>query len=393
MTTLAAGDRPPQDGPMPTYLAPGVYGEETRLRAKEIAGAPTSATAFVGPTLAVPAQRGAHPLLTSFQAFAAIYGGPEDLMLDSGGSAPNDLARAAAAYFDGGGRRLYIAPTPPGSSRQDYAEALAGLDDLNEVMLVAAPGAATDEVTRLLVDHVEAPKRYRFAVLDPPKGATLDEVQAFRAAYDSKHAALYYPWVVAADPLSGAQITLPPSGFACAVIARTDANRGVWAAPANEVATGALGVERHIDREAQALLNPLGVNCIRALTGRGVRIWGARTISSDPDWRYVNVRRLMTFLEASLDAGLQWAVFEPNGPELWTSVAATVSDFLHNLWRDGALKGAEAEAAFFVRCDHTTMTQADLDAGRLACLIGVAVLRPAEFMVFRVDQETAGATP
>lgn len=376
---------------MPTYSAPGVYVEETGFRAKAIEGVPTSVTAFVGPTLAVPARRGEHPLLTSFVEFSAIYGGLDDLLLECGGSAPNYLAHAAAAFFEGGGQRLYVASTPPSGSRQDYDEALAGLDDLAEIALVSAPGVATDEVTRLLIDHVETPGRYRFAVLDAPKGATVAEVQAFRAAYDSKHAALYYPWVFAAAPLGGAQIALPPSGFACAIFARTDVERGVWKAPANEVMTGALGLERNINAAIQEVLAPLGVNCIRALPGRGIRIWGARTISSDPEWKYVSTRRVMTYLEASLDKGLQWAVLEPNAPELWAKVVQAVTDFLYNLWRDGGLLGAKAEEAFFVRCDRSTMTQADLDTGRLVCLIGVAAQRPAEFVIFRVGQQTADA--
>lgn len=377
---------------MPSYSTPGVYVEETSSRVKAIEGVPTSVTAFVGPTLAVPVKRGDHPLLTSVAEFAAIYGGPDDLMLGGGGSALNYLAHAVGAFFEGGGQRLYVAPTPPEGSRQDYADALAGLDDISEITLVAAPGIATDEVTRLLLDHVEAPRRYRFAVLDTPKSATAAEVQTFRGAYDSKHAALYYPWVLAANPLGGAQIALPPSGFACAVFARTDVERGVWKAPANEVVRGALGLEQDVDTGLQEVLNPLGVNCIRALSGRGIRIWGARTISSDPLWKYVNVRRLMTHLEASLDAGLQWAVFEPNGADLWAKIARTATDFLYNLWRDGGLLGAKSEQAFFVRCDLSTMTQADLDAGGLVCVIGVAVVRPAEFVIFRVSQKTADAT-
>lgn len=381
-----------QHGLMPTYSAPGVYVEETGFRAKAIEGVPTSVTAFVGPTLAAPVKRGEHPRLTSFAEFAAIYGGLDALVLGGGGSAPNYLAHAARAFFEGGGQRLYVAPTPPGGSRQDYADALAGLDDLAEIALVAAPGVATDEVTQLLVDHVEASRRYRFAVLDAPKGATVADVQAFRAAYDSKHAALYYPWVMAADPRDGTQIALPPSGFACAIFARTDVERGVWKSPANEVVTGALGLERDINTGMQEVLNPLGVNCIRALPGRGIRIWGARTISSDPEWKYVNVRRVMTYLEASLNKGLEWAVFEPNAPELWAKVAQTATDFLYNVWRDGGLLGAKAKEAFFVRCDRSTMTQADLDAGRLVCLIGVAAVRPAEFVIFRVGQNTADAT-
>lgn len=377
---------------MPTYSAPGVYLEETRFRTKTVVGAPTSVTAFIGPTLATPITRGDHPPLSAFADFAAIYGGLDDLMLADGGAAANHLAHAAWAFFAGGGQRLYVAPTPPDGSPDDFAAALAGLDDLPEIAVLAAPGVATDAVTRLLLDHVEAPGRYRFAVLDPPQGATVAEVEAFRAAYDSRHAALYYPWVLAADPLGGAPIARPPSGFVCAIFARTDLERGVWKAPANAVVTGAVGLERDITTTMQEGLNPKGVNCLRTLTGRGLRVWGARTISAEPEWTYVNVRRLMTYLEASLDRGLQWAVFEPNGPRLWAQVTAAATDFLHALWREGGLMGATPDEAFFVRCDPSTMTQADLDAGRLVCLIGVAPVRPAEFLIFRVAQHTADTT-
>jgi phage tail sheath protein FI len=392
MATLAARPGGPQHGAMPTYQAPGVYVEETGFRAKPIEGAPTSVTAFVGPTLAVPVGRGEHPLVTSFAEFAAIYGGLDDLMLEGGGSAPNYVAHAARAFFEGGGKRLHVASTPAEAVAQDYADALAGLDELPEIAVVAAPGATDDAVIQLLVDHVETPRRYRFAVLDAPKGAALAEVRTFRARYDSQHAALYHPWVLAADPAGdGATIAQPPSGFACAIFARTDLDRGVWKAPANEVVRGAVGLEQDVNTAMQEVLNPLGINCIRALPGRGIRLWDARTISSDPEFKYVNVRRLMTYLEASLDRGLQWAVFEPNGPRLWALVVQTASDFLLELWRNGGLLGVKPEEAFFVRCDRSTMTQADIDAGRLVCLIGVAPVQPGEFVIFRVGQKTADA--
>ncbi len=377
---------------MPTYSAPSVYLEETSFRARSVEGAPTSVTAFIGPTVATPIRNGDHPPLTAFADFAAIYGGLDDLTRADGGAAPNHLAHAAWAFFAGGGQRLYVAPTPPDGSPDDFAVALTGLDDIPEIAVLAAPGVATDAVTRLLLDHVGMPGRYRFAVLDPPQGATVAEVAAFRAAYDSRHAALYYPWVLTPDPLGGAPIARPPSGFVCAIFARTDLDRGVWKAPANEVVTGAVGLEREITAQMQTELNPKGMNCLRVLTGRGLRLWGARTLSAEPEWTYVNVRRLMTYLEASLDRGLQWVVFEPNAPRLWAQVAQGANEFLHALWRNGGLMTATPDEAFFVRCDASTMTQDDLDAGRLVCLIGVAPLRPAEFLIFRIAQHTADAT-
>jgi uncharacterized protein len=172
------------------------------------------------------------------------------------------------------------------------------------------------------------------------------------------------------------------------VWARTDRERAVWKAPANEVVLGALGFERPIGTAQQEVLNPLGINCLRSFEGRGHRIWGARTASSDPEWKYLNVRRYFVYLERSIDRGTQWAVFEPNGEALWANVRRTISDFLFGEFQAGALLGAKPEAAYFVKCDRSTMTQNDLDNGRLVCQVGVAALRPAEFVVFRVGQWT-----
>jgi len=177
----------------------------------------------------------------------------------------------------------------------------------------------------------------------------------------------------------------------CGIYARSDNDRGVWKAPANEVVRGALRFESDINFGQQEVLNPLGVNCLRYFPGRGYRVWGARTASSDPEWKYVNVRRYFIYLEASLDRGTQWVVFEPNGDALWANVRETVSSFLYNEFVSGALLGTTPEQAYFVRCDRSTMTQADLDNGRLICLVGVAALKPAEFVIFRIGQKTADA--
>ena len=187
------------------------------------------------------------------------------------------------------------------------------------------------------------------------------------------------------------EITLPPSGFVCGIYARNDVERGVYKAPANEVVRGALRFESDINFATQEVLNPIGVNVLRFLSGRGYRLWGARLASSDPEWKYVSDRRYFNFLEASIDRGTQWAVFEPNGERLWTNIRQTISDFLLNEWQSGALLGSSVEQAFFVRCDRSTMTQNDLDNGRLVCLIGVAIIRPAEFVIFRIGQKTAEA--
>ena len=285
----------------------------------------------------------------------------------------------------------------------DYTSALNRLLALEDVSIVAAPGASAfaaptpASVNQLLIGHAEARRAYRIAVLDPPPSLDPGGVRTLKSLIDSKYAALYYPWIRFANPLAATdptepdEILLPPSGAVCGIYARSDIQRGVIKAPANETVTLALGLERDVRFGEQEVLNPLGINCIRALPNRGIRVWGARTLSSDPEWKYVNVRRYFLYLEASIDRGTQWAVFEPNGERLWANVRTTVTDFLYNEWVNGALLGATPKEAFFVRCDRSTMTQNDLDNGRLICLIGVAALKPAEFVIFRIGQKTADA--
>jgi phage tail sheath protein FI len=284
-----------------------------------------------------------------------------------------------------------------------YEAALALLVGLEDISIVAAPGysvrSSTDYqgIQDALLSHVGVGRRYRIGVLDAPPDQTPSTMRDLRGLVDSNRAAMYYPWVVVNNPLAGpnsnqpAEIILPPSGFVCGIYARNDIERGVWKAPANEVVRGTLRFERHINHGEQELLNPIGVNCLRYLSGRGFRVWGARTVSSDPEWKYVNVRRYFNYLESSIDRGTQWVVFEPNGETLWANVRGTVSDFLLNEWRSGALLGGKQDEAFFVRCDRTTMTQNDLDNGRLICLIGVAVVKPAELVIFRIGQKTVEA--
>lgn len=283
-----------------------------------------------------------------------------------------------------------------------YRIALEPIGGNEEISIVAAPGHSEYEdfagIQARLIAHGDAARSYRIVVLDTPPAQLPGEAQAVRARIDSTHAALYYPWVVVSNPLASAaddtiakEIALPPSGFVCGIYARNDVERGVYKAPANEVVRGALRFELEVNAAQQAILNPLGVNCLRYFAGRGNRVWGARTATSDPEWKYVNVRRYFNYLERSIDRGTQWAVFEPNGERLWANVRQTVSDFLFNEWASGALLGSSAKEAFFVRCDRSTMTQNDLDNGRLVCLIGVAALKPAEFVIFRIGQKTADA--
>lgn len=273
-------------------------------------------------------------------------------------------------------------------------EFLTGIED---VSIVAAPGYSSFSDARgiqeEIIGHVERRRAYRVAVLDTPKDSTINQAKEYKSSIDSTYAALYYPWIVTSDPESSTprEIVLPPSGFVCGIYARNDISKGVSKSPGNEIVRGASRFENDINFAEQELLNPLGVNCLRFFPGRGYRLWGARTTSSDPEWKYIGPRRYFVYLEHSIDRSTQWAVFENNGPRLWANVREAVSGFLYNEWRSGSLLGTNPDEAYFVRCDRSTMTQNDLDNGRLICLIGVSVLKPAEFVIFRIGQKTADA--
>jgi len=284
----------------------------------------------------------------------------------------------------------------------DYEKALEPLEALEEISILAAPGHSAypgfTGIQQALLVFVSRRRAYQIAVLDAPQDSDINGVREVRSKIDSSYAALYYPWVVVANPLhrpgdprQPAEISLPPSAFLCGIYGRNDNQRGVYKAPANEVVLGALRFERDINFAQQEVLNPLGINCLRFFPGRGYRVWGARTTSSDPEFKYVNVRRYFNYLEASIERSTQWAVFEPNSERLWSNIRETISDFLYNEWVSGALLGSSIQEAYFVRCDRSTMTQNDLDNGRLICLIGVAVVKPAEFVIFRIGQKTADA--
>jgi uncharacterized protein len=262
------------------------------------------------------------------------------------------------------------------------------LDPYREVALVYAPGAPVT-VNKAVITHCENLK-YRFAVVDPERNVPAD-FQPRSAVQDSMYAALYYPWIHISDPQTGARKIVPPGGHVLGVYARTDSERGVFKAPANEILRGVLDLTNEIDDNTQDVLNPRGVNAIRKFAERGIRVWGARTLSSNALWKYVSVRRLFIFLERSIYEGTQWVVFEPNDDRLWARVIDTIRLFLRTQWRLGALFGRTEEEAFFITCDRTTMTQDDILNGRLICEIGIAPVRPAEFVIFRIFQHTAEA--
>jgi phage tail sheath protein FI len=273
----------------------------------------------------------------------------------------------------------------------DRRSGLFALLNVPGVSIVAVPGQHDPVVQRALIDHCES-ARYRFAILDGADAEPLDGIQVRRSLYDSKYAALYYPWVQVFDTLANRPVYTPPSGLVAGLYARTDAEVGVHRAPANAVLRQVSGPQFTITKGQQDILNPIGINAIRAFPGRGIRVWGARTISSDSLWRYVNVRRLFNFVERSIDEGTQYAVFMPNDLPLWNQLKGSVTAFLRTVWRSGALQGVKEEEAFFIKCGlGETMIQADIDAGRVLILIGIAPVKPAEFVVFRIGQKPGGS--
>lgn len=282
---------------------------------------------------------------------------------------------------------------------------ITGLTIANDVTMVMVPDlvtAATKEdgtvdlnlwkaVQTALISHCEQ-QANRMAVLDAPPGLSPQQIREWRsevAMYDSAFAAMYYPWIKVDNPLGSngnSEILVPPSGHVAGLWARVDESRGVWKAPANETLRGVLDVELDITKEEQGLLNPIGINCIRPFGTRGIRVWGARTLSSDSDWRYLNVRRLFNMVETTIMDGTQWAVFEPNDVRLWEGVKRTLNAFLRGLWREGALFGATPEQAFYVKCDAETNPPESIDEGKLVVEVGLAPVKPAEFVVFRIAQ-------
>jgi hypothetical protein len=268
---------------------------------------------------------------------------------------------------------------------------LRGLSQIDEISIVCAPDQAVigKPLSEVLIDHCEE-QRYRFAILQ----AKLEEASSLGSLMpdrESKYAAFYLPWVNVFDPLTGDLKLVPPGGHIAGIYARSDIDRGVHKAPANEIVRGVSSLQILVTKEQQGILNPKGINVIRAFPGRGILVWGARTLSTDTLWKYINVRRLFIYIEQSIEISTQWLVFEPNSERLWSRVIATITPFLSRLRKEEALMGTRDEEAFFVKCDRTTMTQDDIDNGRLIVVIGVAPVKPAEFVIFRIAQTRSGA--
>jgi len=360
---------------MPDYAAPGMKVEERDRNPHPITGVSTSTAAFIGfaasgPFMPTP--------ITSPTEYQLVFGSP---------NGTGFLGHAVRGFFRNGGTRCYVlrveATVQPAASLQ----ALESLD----VSIVCSPDDnAIAGMAAALIEHCEK-MRYRIAVLDAPQtpAPTNGPPDALRSSY----AAYYYPWVLLPECAEHGAIAAPPGGHVAGIYARSDREQGVWRAPAGKQILGIDGLDQNVTDEQGEALNAVGVNTLRTFPGGGNLIWGARTTSQDPAWKYVNIRRYFSYLEHSIDNGTQWVVFEPNGEPLWDAVRRSVSDFLFNEWKNGALQGSRPDEAFFVRCDQTTMTQDDIDNGRLVVEVGIAALRPAEFVVVRIGQWTANANP
>jgi uncharacterized protein len=403
-----------------SYLSPGVYVEEVDRGSKPIEAVGTNTVGFLGESGKGPVNEPV--LITNWSQFVRTFG-------DFAQCSPY-LAHAVYGFFNNGGSRCFVVnvgggdepeltQTGPGQADKkdgkdkDKAAAVPAprggpvdkdalyvgrdrgpgqrsgikcFDEVDEIAIVAAPGQISAAVQDALLTHCET-RKDRFAILDAPESINggIDRLPKPR---DSKYGAYYFPWIQVYDPDKG-NVFVPPSGHIAGVYSRTDSERGVHKAPANEMIRGALGLKYAVSRGEQDLLNPKGINAIRHLNG-AVRIWGARTLSTDASWRYINVRRLFIMVESSIERATQWVVFEPNDHRLWKRVTRTISSFLTLLWRNGALMGTAPEQAFYVKCDEETNPAEVVDAGQLVVEIGLAPVKPAEFVIFRIGQMASG---
>ncbi len=395
-----------------SYLSPGVYVEEVDRGSKPIEAVGTNTVGFLGESSKGPLNEAV--LITNWSQFVKTYGDFKECsehfvhgvygFFNNGGSrcfvvnvgAPEGTAAPAKVAGKEGEKEVAKA-APPSSVQRDSAfigkdggpGARTGLkcfDEIDEIALVAAPGVTSAAVQDAILSHCET-RKDRFAILDSPESIQ-GGVDKLPKPRDSKYGAYYFPWIQVYDPEKG-NVFVPPSGHIAGVYSRVDSERGVHKAPANEIVRGALGLKYNVSKGEQDLLNPKGINAIRFLNG-AIRIWGARTLSTDPSWRYINVRRLFIMVETSIERATQWVVFEPNDHRLWKRVARTISSFLTLLWRTGALMGTSPEQAFYVKCDAETNPPEVIDAGQLVCEIGLAPVKPAEFVIFRIGQMAAG---
>lgn len=373
----------------PEYLSPGVYVEEVPGASKPIEAVGTSTVGFIGESRKGPVNQVV--FCPNWSTFTKNFGD----FADSG-----HFAHAVYGFFNNGGARCFVLNVGVGEADKRPARFIgfdkgpgnrAGLhafEEVEEIAIVCAPGQTDPAIQDAVLTHCEK-MRYRFAILDSPEVIEAGGVDKLPKPRDSKYGAYYFPWIKVYDPNDG-EIFVPPSGHMAGIYARSDAERGVHKAPANEIVRGALGLRYNITKGEQDILNPKGINCIREFTNRGIRVWGARTISSDPEWRYVNVRRLFNMVEHSIEGGTQWVVFEPNDHMLWKRVSRNITAFLLRVWRDGALFGETPDQAFYVKCNAETNPPEVIDAGQLVVEIGMCPTKPAEFVIFRIGQMPTG---
>lgn len=406
---------------MPTYLAPDIYIEEVPGGARPIQAVGTSTAGFVGEAPNADARVNEAVAVNNWSQFLRVF--------TSEGSVSTALSHAVYGFFQNGGRRCYVVNVGKSRNIAGGGRNRAGLDlleEIDEIAIVAAPGYTDAASYDAVLTHCEKLKD-RVAVLDAPlgvddinlltqtatarsrpaapaAGASAGAAAATPAAdagggglrprqSDGGYGAVYFPWITVRDPFAPDNLVdVPPSGHVAGIWARTDATRGVHKAPANEGVRGALNVTYRLTRDEQGELNQVGVNCIRLFSREGIRVWGARTLADgSSEWRYLSVRRLFNMIEESIVDSTRWIVFEPNDITLWKSIRRDVGAFLTRLWRDGALMGRTPEEAFFVKCDEETNPPDIIDAGMVVTLIGIAPVKPAEFIVFRVSQYSAGA--
>jgi phage tail sheath protein FI len=408
-----------------SYLSPGVYVEEVDRGSKPIEAVGTNTVGFLGCCTKGPVNKPV--FISNWSQYTNTFGDFRDSKY---------LAHAVYGFFNNGGTRCFITNVGAGPAGSDMAMETAGaapkddkkvekkegapapkdskdadrilngmfigedkgpgartgcktFEDVDEISLIVAPGCTSPAIQDAILTHCEV-KKNRFAVFDSPRD--IDGIDKIPKPRDSKYGAYYFPWIEVYDPEQG-NIFVPPSGHMVGIYARSDNERGVHKAPANEVVRGALGLKYSVSRGEQDILNPKGINCIRDFSrrGRGIRVWGARTISSDASWRYINVRRLFIMIEESIDIGMQWAVFEPNDQRLWKKITRDVSAFLYRIWRTGALFGLSPEEAFYVKCDAETNPVETIDAGQVITEIGICPVKPAEFVIFRIGQWQSGS--
>ncbi len=405
-----------------SYLSPGVYVEEVDRGSKPIEAVGTNTVGFLGESSKGPVNEPV--LIVNWSQFVKTFGDFNECGFH--------LAHAVYGFFNNGGSRCFVvnvgepdgqaskpaqadagdkgkdkdkdkggapSPKPPGGGVDrdglyigkdmgpGQRSGLKCFEEIDEIALVAAPGCTSPAVQDALLSHCET-RKDRFAILDSPETVN-GGVDKLPKPRDSKYGAYYFPWIQVYDPDQG-NVFVPPSGHIAGVYSRVDSERGVHKAPANEIIRGALGLKYNVSKGEQDLLNPKGINAIRTMQGGAIRIWGARTLSTDASWKYINVRRLFIMVESSIEAATQWVVFEPNDHRLWKRVTRTITSFLTLIWRNGALMGTSPDQAFFVKCDEETNPPEVVDAGQLVVEIGLAPVKPAEFVIFRIGQMASG---